>query len=38
MTKNIVKIMLIVLIALAIASGLILWIMKSGADNVSDGY
>lgn len=36
--KNIMKIMLVVLIALAIDVGLIYWVMQSGADDVNDDY
>lgn len=37
-SKNIVKIMLIVLFTLAIVVGLIWWVMKSGADDTGDDY
>ena len=37
-TKNIVKIMLIVLIALAIVVGLIWWVVKSKMDDMDDDY
>lgn len=37
-TKNIVKIMLIVLIALATLVGLVWWVVKSGVDDTDDDY
>lgn len=37
-TKNIVKIMLIVLIALAIVLGLIWWVVKSRMDDSDNDY
>ena len=37
-TKNIVKIMLIVLIALAIVVGLVWWVVKSRMDDADNDY
>ena len=37
-TKNIVKIMLIVLIALAIVVGLVWWVVKSRMDDSDNDY
>jgi len=37
-TKNIMKIMLIVLIALAIVVGLIWWVVKSRMDDMDNDY
>ena len=37
-TKNIVKIMLIVLIALAIVAGVVWWVVKSSVDDSTDDY